>query len=58
MHAADAAGSAPGIAAEPRFPPAYPTGVLLGCVEVVDVVAVRWPQLGCAALPDACMHST
>lgn len=41
VHAADA-GSSSGIgSAQLEFPPAYPTGVLLGCVEVVDVVAVR-----------------
>lgn len=39
VHAADA-GAAPGISAEVQLPPAYPTGVLLGCVEVVDVVTV------------------
>ncbi|GIL88707.1 hypothetical protein Vretimale_17285 [Volvox reticuliferus] len=37
----------------PNFPPAYPTGVLLGCVEVVDVVPTsvleRWP-----GLPESC----
>ena len=40
VHAADA-GAAPGISAEVQLPPAYPTGVLLGCVEVVDIVTVR-----------------
>lgn len=40
VHTADA-GAAPGIAAEVQLPPAYPTGVLLGCVEVADVLTVR-----------------
>ncbi|GLI66591.1 hypothetical protein VaNZ11_010511 [Volvox africanus] len=37
----------------PNFPPAYPTGVLLGCVDVVDVLPAstleRWP-----GLPESC----
>lgn len=40
VHAADAEGAAPGISADLQFPPAYPAGVLLGSVEVVDVVSV------------------
>ncbi|PRW33985.1 activating signal cointegrator 1 [Chlorella sorokiniana] len=40
LHTADA-GAAPGIAAEVQLPPAYPTGVLLGCVEVADVATAE-----------------
>lgn len=46
MHAADA-GAAPGISADVQLPPAYPTGVLLGCVEVVDVITVRASSSPC-----------